>query len=157
MRSNEISIFGLEFESEDKLQLGGPPFLETLQALVSMSIFRVTNSNSASWIWQQIWIYRPFQIPTESHPTAGQKWPHLQSAIAPHTKKDEKHQILCYSNTWKAGREIKYAIILVICKLVEFREGVNNQQHKTEGPFRWFGVGLFIIVSFGWFNQGWFR
>ena len=76
MRSNEISIFGLEFESEDDLQLEGgvdPPFQTSslerhLQALVSMSIFRGPHGNSALSIWKQIWIYRPVPDATESHP-----------------------------------------------------------------------------------------
>jgi hypothetical protein len=76
MRSNEISIFGLEFESEDDLRLEGgvdPPFQTSslerhLRASVSMAIFRGPHGNSASSIWKQIWIYRPVPDATESHP-----------------------------------------------------------------------------------------
>ena len=71
MRSNEISIFGLEFESEDDLRLEGgvdPPFQTSslerhLQASVSMPIFRGPHGNSASQSESKSGFTDPFQMP----------------------------------------------------------------------------------------------
>src|SRR6202047_2207246 len=71
MRSNEISIFGLEFESEDDLRLEGgvdPPFQTSslerhLQASVSMPIFRGLHGNSASQSESKSGFTDPFQMP----------------------------------------------------------------------------------------------
>ena len=71
MRSNEISIFGLEFEFEDDLRLEGgvdPPFQTSslerhLQASVSMPIFRGLHGNSASQSESKSGFTDPFQMP----------------------------------------------------------------------------------------------
>jgi len=71
MRSNEISIFGLEFESEDDLQLEGgvnPPFqtlslARHLQASVSMSIFRGPMATQHYQSGSKSGFTDPFQMP----------------------------------------------------------------------------------------------